>query len=1254
MANVLGLAMKVSADASGFPKALTPVEKALGNLSKEAERSTAVLDKFAAGSAAAAAAQGRAAADFQKLADALKNGLDPQEYARQFAALQQATRDTAAAFEEGIRVTEANRTAEERRATELERLRSLLDLGAIDQETYNRATAEASGANEAAAAAERERADAAAAAARIIQANLTPQERYDQQVQELVTHLNAGRLSQEQFDRALASTTAAFTKAESAAKGYDRAVDAAGKGGTLKFNELSGVLSALPGPLGSVAGRISGLASAGEGLSRVFAGGLSSGISGIGSSLVGLVNPVTAAVAGVAALGAAATAVVSGLSNMEAEAERLQNAADKLGVSFDFIQTVEQAAKMAGIEFGTVNTAMTKLLKTLAGADEESKQATAALGRLGISLADIEDKGSEEQLRIIGERLQAIEDPAKRAAAATAIFGKSGAELLPFFNNLGIAEQTLTRFNARLNEVDATRVLSLGDSFDAVKASLTGVGNELLTPFIGITQSISDGLAPTIAAFGRNLGALLDIFSPLTSAIGGAINVVLQLGSVISNAMGTVLEPFAAVGRTIASVFDAQSQGLTKVFGAVNDAVIGFREFFKFDAVAAQFRDVIGQIGQAFDKVAEIVGRVATIVGTALSQLGTAIGQTFGTVVETVGGGVSKFLEFVGLGGVVSSFASTVSEAFGGLWQGIKDIVGRVGGFIEQVLTFAEDWLGIKREVEQPVVATVTIEGTEGIQAVEEYTKDFQNTLDGVTKSVSDAINESAKFGQAGFDAAAKYQTAIAELKERLDNGFFNEETFRREAEKAGAAFKDELARIEEDAKLEIQIESDAQKTLAGLNSEVDKAIQGAQQFGQEGFDAALQFQNKIEELRQQFEDGVINTETLRRGVDAANDAYDTQIDKIKQVQDEQKRLIEADKGRVDELLKVENEITKLESDILAVQRDAQRTAEEITAARDAGNAQAAEAAAARLAQIDQLQAKLDEQLQAAEQGFTEGFAKAFEGTNAGIATLVQRATEFGTTGAMAARELQEGIARAQQQARDGILTRETYEREIAQQQQIFQQRLEGAKRVEDFLRSKLTERQRLELESAKAIEERKKQAALNVKAIEDRILANKEEVEKARANNDLKAARAKTGELRQLQALQRQEQQIADGRQQATQRAFNQQSQQQAAFANLAQQQFSQQQNAIRSAVDQTNNAFAAAANKQREFLRQLNTLGSRTVETADVRTQEGAALVLGLAANAQDPALIEARLQTKLQRQLVENIGQTLNRIGLPVLIP
>ena len=135
---------------------------------------------------------------------------------------------------------------------------------------------------------------------------------------------------------------------------------------------------------GNVAGRLSGLASAGEGLSRIFAGGLQSGLANIGTTVAGLVNPFTVGAAAVAGLGTAAVGVARGLDALERQTEMLQNAANKLGVSFGFMDTLQQAAEMSGVSFDTVNSSMTKLLKTLAGADEESKQAVAALNRLNV------------------------------------------------------------------------------------------------------------------------------------------------------------------------------------------------------------------------------------------------------------------------------------------------------------------------------------------------------------------------------------------------------------------------------------------------------------------------------------------------------------------------------------------------------------------------------------------------------------------------------------------------------------------------------------------------------------------------------------------------------------------------------------------------------------------------------------------------------------------------------------------------------
>lgn len=67
MANILGLALKVTGDASGLAKSLTPVDRALDKLAAQAEKATAVFVPFAEKSAAAGKAQEDLSAKFSAL-----------------------------------------------------------------------------------------------------------------------------------------------------------------------------------------------------------------------------------------------------------------------------------------------------------------------------------------------------------------------------------------------------------------------------------------------------------------------------------------------------------------------------------------------------------------------------------------------------------------------------------------------------------------------------------------------------------------------------------------------------------------------------------------------------------------------------------------------------------------------------------------------------------------------------------------------------------------------------------------------------------------------------------------------------------------------------------------------------------------------------------------------------------------------------------------------------------------------------------
>jgi hypothetical protein len=796
MATTIGLGVQFTANANGMTKGLAQAEQAMRQLARQAGDATKLFSTFASSSAAAAAAQQQIATDIAFLNSALKTGqVTADQYAAEMLAITQAAQAQAAAFAEGVAITEQQATAEEKRAAKLERLAQLLEQGAISEETFARASADASGANAAAAEAEEARAKALQRAAQITQANLTPQAKYDQEVLELKDHLDAGRISQETFNAALAKATASFVKAESAAKGYDKAADAAGDGGNLKFNELSGILAALPGPIGNVAGRLSGLSSAGEGLGRVFSGGISQGLSSIGTSVAGLVNPFTVGIAAVAGFGAAAAGVAGGLVELEDRVEKLGNLADQLGIEFEFMQVMEEAANRSGVSVETLAGSMTRLQKTLAGADEESKAAVSALDRLGISVGELNGLSQEDQIRLIGSRLSEIEDPAQRTAAAMALFGKSGAALLPFFKNLDPAASDLERFGKVLSALDRGRVDDFGAGLDALRVATKGLKTDLLLPFAGLGEGIAQGATEFIGGISAIVEPIGQVLEPALNIIGAAFEVLGATLGTVGRIIGAVFEPLGTIFSRIGISVDGFVDGITSVIRGFGDAAVAATEWLVSFSPIGVIADNIGVIG-------ETISRLATIIGTAFTQ-----------AAQYVSGLASSFAEFIGLGGAIESIGTVINAVFGSVSSVFSTISEAVGGTVGRLLTIAENFLGIERTAQ---------DAGEAVEQAVEFTppegfNDYEKAIQDSRAAINAAIAESAEFGQAGFDAALQFQTALEQLKAQADAGILNEEAYRQEIAKATDAYKSQIDTIKEAQKAEEEKIAAAERAAAAV-----------------------------------------------------------------------------------------------------------------------------------------------------------------------------------------------------------------------------------------------------------------------------------------------------------------------------------------------------------------------------------------------------------------------------------------------------
>jgi chromosome segregation ATPase len=171
--------------------------------------------------------------------------------------------------------------------------------------------------------------------------------------------------------------------------------------------------------------------------------------------------------------------------------------------------------------------------------------------------------------------------------------------------------------------------------------------------------------------------------------------------------------------------------------------------------------------------------------------------------------------------------------------------------------------------------------------------------------------------------------------------------------------------------------------------------------------------------------------------------------------------------------------------------------------------------------------------------------------------------------------------------------------------------------------------------------DQQRAEAAQRAIDIEKEIIRVQKDIQAARAagrKEEVDAGITRIGQLDQVLAKERD---IATGRKKLEEDLAKQREEAIKAVAQQ-QQQIQQQQQKAR---EEQRKAAEAEFNRQRSRIRDLNTLGAGVISGTDIRSSEGASLFQQLTANAQDPNLIEARLQTRRLGELVNLVAGLTN---------
>lgn len=261
------------------------------------------------------------------------------------------------------------------------------------------------------------------------------------------------------------------------------------------------------------------------------------------------------------------------------------------GTTVEEFSGLAYAAELAGTNQEQLGSGLVKLAKNMSEARQAAGDTRTAFEALGISVGSLETATVKDTLLTIAEQFEGYADGVNKTALATALFGKSGAELIPFLNQgkEGIADlvKEAERLGVVFKEEDAKAAEVFNDTL-----------TKLNTVVKGLTTQIAIELLPTFNAFLGKLTETTTEADGLKDSIKDIIktdfkdfvlDVALGLAHIIDAAIG-VAKAMRAIGGSFESVFED-----AKLFVAANKLIMNAINPFMTGQVIEEFKTALDE-----------------------------------------------------------------------------------------------------------------------------------------------------------------------------------------------------------------------------------------------------------------------------------------------------------------------------------------------------------------------------------------------------------------------------------------------------------------------------------------------------------------------------------------------------------------------------------------------------------------------------------------------------------------------------------
>lgn len=542
--------------------------------------------------------------------------------------------------------------------------------------------------------------------------------------------------------------------------------------------------------------------------------------------------------AGVAAAGTAVGGAMLGFVKHFANVgDELLNMSQRTGFSVEALSELRFAAGQAGATLEDIEAGAKGMEKLLSGVGEGGRNAADTLSDLGLTLADLQGLSPEKQFEKLGDAVAAVPDPAKRAALAMEVFGKSGTKLLPLLTE-GVRKgrEMAKALGVTFTTNDAKRAnafnTALGSLLQVVEAVTIHIGSALADEVKGFIEKVTEGavkiinfvkankemivavakIAGVVALAGtaiialgvgiQGVGFAMGGFAKVITTVGGAISgIVTTAFKVLAGVLGSLLTPIGLLGAglaVVAGLFVVKSGLMERSLGTLGDA----------------FREIKGTASETFDGIMAALAKNDLSAAMQILWAGMKVAAEQG---------------LIALSGVWTDLKTTALDTLTEMWGTIQ------GAWARGTAAIAEIWTGVIGGLQNAWDGFVDLV-LEGIEKIAAFEKRIGDAMASALKTVGASATGRA-LERGGSQMLKDVQGVRKDYQQRAGDRINERDQQAADTQKA--------------------IEDQKNATLAKIRADADAA---AAKRALENAEAAGKSAQELDRLRQQLHDLIQKT----------------------------------------------------------------------------------------------------------------------------------------------------------------------------------------------------------------------------------------------------------------------------------------------------------------------------------------------------------------------------------------------------------